>query len=1118
MPLSEASDDITIHIQPPQAVLAGSVAPNQSEETDGPPSTGLIPVVIWTGGFVSLLLVAGVRWLRCIWRLTRAPTIDAPELQDMLARLSRQLKVRCQVRLQITSSRVGPAVMGVVRPLIVLPEAVVRDKAPPDLEAMLAHELIHVRRGDLWLGLLQVVAKAVWWFHPLVHWVSRQSTSEAERCCDEEVIGELACDPRRYACTLLEILELKRTLQHVPAFPGMKPVEVTSQRLERIMTLGQGCHPRTPRGCWVLVLVLSAFFLPGAAFMIADDESRTEPDQLKNLVLRGYGAYSLAGSEQQRATPPAIQVPSTLTPPFRGTLLLGGIEQLEPTDSSNGAALHNGSLVVATYSVGELLDELQRELACGPQEAQQAFSNMLVRAARLAEHPLSVKDRTKFFKRAFIAAASPDEHQRISAAVARMQKYGVSQITIEVRFVSVPEKLAKKTITDWQLTSLDLSGESSGDPRHVPIDRPLPTDITRPLAKAGVTTTTNLPAIYKVVDAQLAKGLIHRWQKDQRMTVLSVPRATLFNGQSATLSDSWFRPFVAGVSRSDAGEGAPEQQIRVVEGGRIVRIRPLLRQEDKLWLDYDVKVTEVQEVSLTTVQAAGLDEPITLQVPKVVTARIESAVELELGQTVIIGGLTEKAVRGQNRQLLVMMTARRTKQLDNTRSEVEEVEHERQLGTVISNLGVRGEIVAVGDAAGRMRVPILGPITTGDNASIAALSDNEVLRALDKIPGGNLPWVHERKRFDVSIVKEEIAEFVDPPRFVPMLGDAQLHHTHYKCTVYCRERADVAWPVPHTTEEGIKQVVYIDHCHFHVPTAPANEATSDVRAPGQQSQEVFTVVYRVGDLITPRPGVPKVEGRNPSFADVDRLVDLITTAIAPESWKHGPGRIEPVRTSASLVVWQTQDVHRQIRDLLKQARRATDVQINLAVRLARAPENLLKRLGITFEAADNGQTTLRCATLSKQQGHTLLHPTRSSERIIHFGGPSVTLFNAQQASIPFPTAGRKAEETLQVHATCWPDRRSVRLRVGIGADAGLIMAKEHSVTAGETIMLRVTDTMTGEKPPEPGRDRDVLFLKELFSSLRLPKADESHASGELLLLITPRIFIQKTDRETVILQ
>ena len=85
--------------------------------------------------------------------------------------------------------------MGLFRPVIVLPEVVVRGKRPEELTPLVAHELIHVRRGDLWLGLLQTTAQALWWFHPLVWLAARLSAREVERCCDEEVVGALGCDP-----------------------------------------------------------------------------------------------------------------------------------------------------------------------------------------------------------------------------------------------------------------------------------------------------------------------------------------------------------------------------------------------------------------------------------------------------------------------------------------------------------------------------------------------------------------------------------------------------------------------------------------------------------------------------------------------------------------------------------------------------------------------------------------------------------------------------------------------------------------------------------------------------------------------------------------------------------
>ena len=97
------------------------------------------------------------------------------------------------------------------------------------------------------------------------------------------------------------------------------------------------------------------------------------------------------------------------------------------------------------------------------------------------------------------------------------------------------------------------------------------------------------------------------------------------------------------------------------------------------------------------------------------------------------------------------------------------------------------------------RAPILGPITSG--GEIVALdppSDDEVMTALENarpVEGG-LPLFYEVQRNNVRIVKEKIADYVDPPRFVPMLGPCQLHHAHYQCTIYFEEVkriADEGW-------------------------------------------------------------------------------------------------------------------------------------------------------------------------------------------------------------------------------------------------------------------------------------------------------------------------------------
>jgi len=118
------------------------------------------------------------------------------------------------------------------------------------------------------------------------------------------------------------------------------------------------------------------------------------------------------------------------------------------------------------------------------------------------------------------------------------------------------------------------------------------------------------------------------------------------------------------------------------------------------------------------------------------------------------------------------------------------------------------------------RVPIMGPITAGGPIeAIDPPSDHECMAAFERARpvGGGVPFLHEGQRNNVVIVKKNIADYIDPPRVVPLLGPVQLHHAHYKVTIYYTERKIVGWPIPHTLiDEDAVEVLYIDHNHFHM--------------------------------------------------------------------------------------------------------------------------------------------------------------------------------------------------------------------------------------------------------------------------------------------------------------
>jgi RNA polymerase sigma factor (sigma-70 family) len=113
----------------------------------------------------------------------------------------------------------------------------------------------------------------------------------------------------------------------------------------------------------------------------------------------------------------------------------------------------------------------------------------------------------------------------------------------------------------------------------------------------------------------------------------------------------------------------------------------------------------------------------------------------------------------------------------------------------------------------RPRVTVLK--SASDLADLAP-TEGEVLRALPQ-GRGDVPTVLKVSRSDVSLVMERLSRQVDPPRFFPLVGDAELHHCHWKCTAYYTETVESGYPYPLRIERPRVEVVYIDKDYL-VPT------------------------------------------------------------------------------------------------------------------------------------------------------------------------------------------------------------------------------------------------------------------------------------------------------------
>ena len=113
------------------------------------------------------------------------------------------------------------------------------------------------------------------------------------------------------------------------------------------------------------------------------------------------------------------------------------------------------------------------------------------------------------------------------------------------------------------------------------------------------------------------------------------------------------------------------------------------------------------------------------------------------------------------------------------------------------------------------RTPILPPIPPGHRPLGEDPPDRaEILRTMPRIIRG-VPFFYEEHRDDMEITTEKIVDVIDPPRFFPLVGPAQLHHVHWKCTIYYTETMSSSYPFPFTAKKRRSEVVYIDHDHLH---------------------------------------------------------------------------------------------------------------------------------------------------------------------------------------------------------------------------------------------------------------------------------------------------------------
>jgi beta-lactamase regulating signal transducer with metallopeptidase domain/tetratricopeptide (TPR) repeat protein len=202
-----------------------------------PPALTSAAWSLLTAGGVSLLLLGwlALRW-RQVMRTTRTAE-DDPATAPLLAEACRLAKIHRRVRVKITRATISPAVCGLWRPVILLPRPLTETLSPEQLRAVLVHELMHLRRGDVWVNFAQALLQIIYWWHPFVWLANARLRRLREEAVDDAVVAALNDEAEIYAPTLLAVARfaLQRPLASLGLVGILESRSALRQRIERLV-------------------------------------------------------------------------------------------------------------------------------------------------------------------------------------------------------------------------------------------------------------------------------------------------------------------------------------------------------------------------------------------------------------------------------------------------------------------------------------------------------------------------------------------------------------------------------------------------------------------------------------------------------------------------------------------------------------------------------------------------------------------------------------------------------------------------------------------------------------------------------------------------------------------
>lgn len=849
-----------------------SVAPGQGSSVDTfrRAVRGLVePWVIhlaslWLIGIVVVAVRPVMGW-RGARRLRRSGSIPVTrEVRELATELCVQIGVRRFVSIVESTLVDVPTVIGEVRPLVLLPASAVTGLSITQLEAVIAHELAHVRRHDYLFNALQTVAETFFFYHPALWWVSHQMRIDREDCCDDIAL-QVTGDRTAYAKMLVKLETMRRESEPAILVADHAMSAGGGSLLSRVQRILQKPTPRHGSGSFVLgsLLMLAAAItvvslaLPTPRYAIAQDgedlppaeETVTEPDEpgKTQAPLEMRILVNPEGTERE--------------PFITGEDLVIYRRRLEEgvSDAGEGQA----DLPYGWFPLGERVTKQADQTYPIEVEWQ---GKRFVLACNDPGHKVSWKDLDQHLSAATVHATEDgtpqidvEFDQVLTAKVAKLTSENQNNrlaILIDGKIVSAPRiqalihRKARITgdFTSKEAEQLRTALESAAEP-----DRDAGDHVDR--VSSIEAPSPGQGDSFKPIENRSAAT---RPQKENvRLAAGNTPAIR------ASINDLWYRPTPAVETDRDlrfgkgrwfvqiAASRSAQDDLGIDDGQRqkIEDIEKLYRrggpdglspttskERQQLWMaareaaESLLTKQQIRRVDQWMIQLAGTDA--------FRDAAIVTALEMTDEQQIAINSATDAyhQILAANESsadqaiMLINPSLGNEEAGDRQRYIREQVEQRsqrslRQLWVTIGRIltkdqrqlfdhlrgpmpeSARAELMKLETlsrkAHGRSVLPILKPQHT-DMTPVAldVPSDAEVVAAWTALRKKNgQPAPSSTEVLNFRRVMEKITDYADPPQFYPMIGMARLHHADYKCSIYAPGK-----PV---------EVVYLDRTHLH---------------------------------------------------------------------------------------------------------------------------------------------------------------------------------------------------------------------------------------------------------------------------------------------------------------